>query len=122
LGLDTYACIRNGDKFKLMDEDLFVPNYLVGGIMSNMGNSFRGKVYNDYITYVTGFSLYQETIDEEDVKTMANKLAIASERMFVIEPGFESRNIYGIDKQTAKELAEWFGIVAKNNGVVCGWW
>jgi len=123
MGLDTYAGKRLGeDKIDLLPDSLFLHNHLVSGVVSMDQNSFRGKIYNDYVKYVTGQSLYQGVIDEDTVAKMAEQLTKFALNEFNSEPGFESRNIYGVDQVIANELAVWFQTVAKNNGVVVGWW
>lgn len=122
MGLDNYACIRRGDKLEPMPNSLFAANHLVSGMFSMDTNSFRGKAYNDYVQYVTGQSLYQELIEECAVVEMAKRLKKFADNAFAAEPGFEARNIYGLNKDVAEDLANWFQTVANNNGVVVGWW
>ena len=51
---------------------------LVGGMLSgpesNVCTSFRGKVYSDFVNIVTGYTLYEETLTQEDVKAIATDL------------------------------------------------
>jgi len=123
MGLDTYAGKRLGeDKIELLPDSLFLKYYLVSGAFSMDQSSFRGKIYNDYVEYVTGQSLYQQVIGVDIVVKMAENLTKFALSGFNSEPGFESRNIYGVDQVIAHELAAWFQTVAKNNGVVVGWW
>lgn len=122
MGLDNFACIRQGDTFNPMPNSLFAANHLVSGMFSMDTNRFRGKAYNDYVQYVTGQSLYQELIEECAVVEMAKRLKKFADNAFTAEPGFEARNIYGLNKDVAEDLANWFQTVANNNGVVVGWW
>lgn len=53
---------------------------LCGGLFSgDGGSSFRGKVYENDVASITGESLYQERIDAETVRRMADDLERAAE-------------------------------------------
>jgi hypothetical protein len=66
------------------DEDMLTPEderalaesgiSLCGGMFSDGVTSFRGKVYDMFVSEVTGVSLYQEWIPPETVAEMADKL------------------------------------------------
>lgn len=66
------------------DEDVLTPEDeralaesgigLCGGMYSDGVTSFRGKVYDTFVSEVTGVSLYQEWIPPETVAEMADKL------------------------------------------------
>lgn len=121
MGLDTYAAYPKTpeeDKYKLMEDSMFPANTLVGGMFSGSGNSFRGKVYNDYVEHVTGISLYQEVIPNHHVHRMADLLeeAIPNFRKLKAEQNFH------INLKESYMLAEWFRTVANQGGVVLGWW
>lgn len=125
MGLDNYAGVRDKDEINLMPESLFNSNKLCSGICSGCQNSFRGKIYNDYVEYVTGQTLYCTVIPEQKVSEMADKLTkfvktfIRDEENNAFE---QTHAIYGVGLDEAEMLAEWFTVVAKNNGVVLGWW
>lgn len=124
MGLDTYAVFPKGHESYTENGNNVLPNdwfhhALVGGMFSGDGSSFRGKVYNDYVHFVTGESLYQEEIPVDRVKRMATKLeAPNAYRSFC-----NSRSSgHLISEDEAVMLAEWFRTVADNNSVVVGWW
>jgi hypothetical protein len=48
---------------------------LCGGMFSDGVTCFRGKVYDRFVSEVTGVSLYQEWIPPEEVGEMADALA-----------------------------------------------
>ena len=120
MGLDTYA---NYDKNKTLN---WSGIELCGGILSGNGaGSFRGKVYANFIEEVTGESLYQESIPNETVKVMANKLDTylknnngntsrtwCSKALIDWPPNWEE----------VKSLAQWFKVAAKGGAKVNGWW
>lgn len=117
MGLDTYAM-----KMVPMDDSCFPKNNLCGGLFSGGGNSFRGKVYNEWVEFVTGVSLYQESIEPSVVKEMHEEMV-----KFLATPGSweaftKSGNGYGITEEETKQLTEWFGVVAQEDGIVVGWW
>jgi len=123
MGLDTYAVyyrdhnkyVKGGDNN--IPNELFPDNRLCGGMFSGGGNSFRGKVYADYVEWVTDVSLYEELIDADLVKVMAEQLSAVTEDKFN-----EFDNEWGITYDEAKDLAKWFSVVAEEGGSVVGWW
>jgi hypothetical protein len=123
MGLDTYAVygrdhnkyVKGGDNN--IPDELFPDNRLCGGMFSGGGNSFRGKVYADYVEWVTDVSLYEELIDADLVKVMAEQLSAVTEDKFN-----QFDNEWGITYDEAKDLAKWFSVVADEGGSVVGWW
>jgi len=114
MGLDTYAAY-NRDGFPLMEASLFPDNCLCGGLFSGgTGNSFRGKVYADFLEYISKISLYQEVMPNEEVGKLATDIEWARKSF---PEGYE-----GITPEEMKDLARWFQIVYDNEGVVLGWW
>jgi hypothetical protein len=105
-----------------MEDKLFskIPNVLCGGLFSGngAGNSFRGKVYNDVVEYVTGQSLYQEAIPPETVREMADKLEAKTH--MDLSNSFYAK--YDIKPAELQALAKWFRVVADEGGIVIGWW
>ena len=90
---------------------------LCGGMLSGASsNSFRGKVYDSLIKAVTGVSLYEEEIPNEEVKRMADKLeafdpcdgVIGGTRIF--RPG------------EVRSLVKSFRYHADLGCSLCGWW
>lgn len=123
MGLDTYAVYgRDHNKYvkegnNNIPDELFPNNRLCGGMFSGGGNSFRGKVYADYVEWVTDVSLYEEIIDADLVKVMAEQLSAVTEDKFN-----EFDNEWGITYDEAKDLAKWFSVVADEGGSIVGWW
>jgi hypothetical protein len=69
VGLDTYAERVEGD---LTQEDRSVFEALDLTLCEWIGDgSFRGKVYDEVVSAVTGVSLYREWISPEEVAKMA---------------------------------------------------
>ena len=124
MGLDTYAAYGKDhnnyveDGSNLLPDAYFTKNNLCGGLFSGGGPSFRGKIYDDYVTWATGETLYNEEIDPDTVKHMADMLVKASFDDFARETG----NSWEITEEDTKQLAEWFRVVADHNGIVVGWW
>jgi hypothetical protein len=115
MGLDTYAL--NSTATDSLPDQLFthIEPCLIGGMFSGNGGgaSFRGKCYSEYVESVTGVSLYQEEIPTDTVKMMADKLESASKEIPQYgDPTFQEK----------KALAQWFRVVANENGTVGGWW
>jgi hypothetical protein len=77
MGLDNIIS-RSPDEDVLTPEDERVLTEsglaLCGGMFSDGVTSFRGKVYDLFVSEVTGVSLYQEWIPPETLAEMANKL------------------------------------------------
>ena len=123
MGLDTYAMFPKEHESYYEGGVNTLPNEwfnhtLCGGMLSGDGSSFRGKVYNDYVHFVTGESLYQEEIPADRVKRMAEMLA----KPGVFDKYQRARHDPYITEDQAVMLAEWFKVVADNNSVVVGWW
>lgn len=87
-----------------------------GGIFSGNGNSsFRGKVYNTIVEEITGVSLYQDEISNDQVNEMAKKLAEADwSRVSKIDSE--------ITQQEFNNLAAMFILHGKAGHVLRGWW
>ena len=75
MGLDNYAS-RKSEKIDISEEDVraFAGIELCGGLISGSKGSFRGKVYDELITDVTGVSLYTDWISPERVARMSELL------------------------------------------------
>lgn len=122
MGLDTYALRRyppEGIYGKLTDEDkaaFAAANInLCGGMLSGNGDdgSFRGKVYDDLVQEVTGQTLYQELIDPETVKEMAQALA-------EVDPAIAG--MYRMGKREVTSLQRFFQVAAERGLALYGWW
>lgn len=108
MGLDSFAMIGN----EQMDGALFkhLPPVLCGGMFSDGMSSIRGKVYNEIVDSITGFSLYEEKINNAQVGMIAMALADAGHKGS------------GLSKKEYETLTEWFRIIHNNGGWVHGWW
>lgn len=126
MGLDTYAVYgRSHHKYdhtpganNHLANELFPENRLCGGMFSGGGNSFRGKVYADYVEWVTDVSLYEEIIHNDLVQVMADQLNAVTKEDF---NNWDSNN-WNITYEEAQDLAKWFSVVASEGGSVVGWW
>ncbi len=89
---------------------------IFGGMFSANGDSsFRGKVYNDIITEITGQTLYEECIPSEVVKDMAADLAATPYR-----PEFQEK--YGVGPVGYSSLVRMFQEYAALDAELYGWW
>jgi len=79
MGLDNYFARRAPVK----DKVIAWPNAssITRGMLATDPGWLRGKVYDQFIEDVTGQSLYQETISEEQVALMAGKLTALIESL-----------------------------------------
>lgn len=128
MGLDTYAVYGKGhpkynpepDALNSIPDELFPSNRLSGGLFSGGGSSFRGKIYNDWVEYITNVSLYEDQIDPEVVGEMTDLLLAADEKKFKWFD--ENRNDYNISWEETQDLAEWFRVVSNENGTIISWY
>ena len=128
MGLDNYAVYgKNHPKYNPdenanndIPNELFPKNCLCGGMFSGGGNSFRGKVYNEYVEFFTGVSLYDDIIDEETVDQILDTLLSIDEKKF--KNYDENHNDWQITYQEALDLAEWFRVVSNERGCVVSWY
>lgn len=113
MGLDSI--LVNNSRFPFENVDIDPPLRLCGGMLSGNGSgSFRGKVYNDVVEYVTGVSLYQELIAADVVKQMADKLEA---KTFV-----QLKNIFDVNEQEWINLQRMFRAYADRGACLAGWW
>jgi hypothetical protein len=127
MGLDSFAVYGKGHDCYMehgdnsMPDNIFHNVPLVGSMMTSGCSSFRGKVYSEYVTWVTDQTLYEEFIDSDDVRVMAIKLSQITPNdfdLFVSETG----NTYQLKYMDAVMLGEWFQVLADNDGSLVGWW
>jgi hypothetical protein len=131
MGLDTFAAY--GPKHpKFVDDDSgnFIPNELFpthnlcSGFFSGDSNSFRGKVYNDWIEWCTKnyYTLYREELSEDVVKDIYEYLflnqTVSDYRKYTEDTG----NPWSITYSDTQDLLKWFKVVVENNGIVINWW
>lgn len=130
MGLDSFAVYGPTHDKYVKGEDNNLPDHifnhvrLCGGIFSGGGSSFRGKVYADFVEWVTGETLYQEHIDNDTVKAMAmdfDAYVTRGEKEFkrFCE---ETGNVWDLDYNETLDLAEWFYIAADNGADIVGWY
>ena len=118
MGLDTFAAYST-EGYPAMPNELFLDNdYLCGGIFSGGGASFRGKIYADFIHAISGISLYQEVMQEPDIR---NILLALHNAIFVHDEGYDGE-YRKISNEEIYALYRWFNTVLRNKGVVLGWW
>lgn len=131
MGLDTYAAYgKDHHKFNhdpeasnLVPDELFPKNKLCGGMFSGGGNSFRGKVYNDWVEYCTGVSLYEEEIPADVVEQMYKALSNLTNPVIFAEFNNSGCNdTYQIDFEHAQDILEWFKVVKDEGASIIGWW
>ena len=130
MGLDNYAVYgKDHNKYDHKEgadnsiPDYFFPdNKLCGGMSSSGGNSFRGKVYAEVVEYFTGYSLYEDILEPQDVNEIHDMLSKVTEEKFLREfnePGF---NTWNIKYEELVDLTKWFGVVVSESGCVVSWY
>ena len=114
MGLDNYWVRPGSEDIVYLDEAKELK--LCGGLFSAHGNgSFRGKVYDNFISDVTGVSLYEDRIENERIKEMADKL----ERI-KWDDEFEEK--YEITKQEFEDLKKMFRLYADAGCDLISWY
>lgn len=110
MGLDSFWVDSDGNEIQVEFKN---PPKLCGGIFSANGvGSFRGKVYNEFVQSITGVSLYQEMIDNETIKEMADKL----------DEFVKNHDMELWDEDQAEDLALMFRVYADAGACLHGWW
>lgn len=130
MGLDTYAAYGkdhhrydpNPEASNLVANCLFPDNKLCGGMFSGGGNSFRGKVYADWVDFCTGVSLYEEEIPADVVAEMYEDLYRLTNPDNFAEFCNEGFNTYNISFEEVQDLLKWFEVVKNEGATVVGWW
>jgi len=116
MGLDNYWELPEG-----VDEPAFEPELqLCGGLFSANGSgSFRGKVYNGIVEALTGVSLYEDKIDSEQVKNMANLL---NKSTWEDVKGNEEIAAWGISEHEFTDLQRMFTRYADVGASLTSWY
>ena len=130
MGLDNYAkygkdhhkYIDDPQVSNLVPNELFPSNKLCGGLFSGGGNSFRGKVYDNWVEYCTGVSLYEDEIPADVVEQMYTTLSKLTNPVIFGEFNGSGSNTYGIDFEQAQDLLEWFKVVKDEGATIISWW
>lgn len=121
MGLDTYAS-RTPGEVTLTDEDERAFEEagieLCGGMFSGEGASFRGKVYDDAVTHVSGVSLYQDWIGPEEVREVADAFARCDPEAVQGELAGE---VYATTAAEIRELARFFKLCADRGLGLVAW-
>jgi len=106
---------------------------LCGGVFSGTGDSsFRGKVYNSFIEWVTGDeqTLYKESIDSDSVKEIRNQLSLFfvenkdPEKAQNLLDDLNNRGIidYSITVDEVCNLLKFFDVCVEKGYTLHGWW
>ena len=119
MGLDSFWTMpeqKNAAALQTLDLPEADKLSLCGGLFSGHGSgSFRGKVYDDVVRRITGVSLYQENISNEDVKKMADAL----EKADFARAGWEDTENR---RQEFSDLQKMFRLYADAGAELKGWW
>jgi hypothetical protein len=101
MGLDNYWK-KNAEEYGEIEGEFKV----CGGILSGNGNdSFRGKVYHRLVEDITGEDLYQDVIENDTIKEMAESLESAT-----YNPQYNE--FYYIDEEEFRDLVKMFRLHA----------
>ena len=94
-----------------------------GGLCSGHGNdSFRGKVYNTFIEWNTGVSLYDDVIDNRTIRTIADKLD-KKIRECTKDGTFESFcEFWNMDEHEMLDLSRMFRVHALAGHTLTSWY
>ena len=104
MGLDNIWQLPDG-----VDPPKFGQLNICGGMMSGPNpelgicTSFRGKVYSDFIQEITGFTLYEDTLDTEDLGSLVISLNEFRDELHSFVPGYRllifiNTKFDGVDK------------------------
>jgi hypothetical protein len=130
MGLDTFAAYGPAHALYVdgsdncIPDELFPNNYLCGGGFSNGINSFRGKVYNNWIEWCTNgqYTLYTEELSENQVKDIYEALYRKQEEYDFKDFEEQTGNRWEISYTETQRILKWFEVVVKNKGIVINWW
>jgi|LakMenEpi03Aug12_release.lakeMendotaPanAssembly.Ray.scaffolds.fasta_scaffold40080_9 hypothetical protein len=127
MGLDIFAM-----KFAPAPAEDFKDINLCGGVFSTGDSSFRGKVYNSFIEWVTGDeqTLYKESIDFDSVKEIRNQLALffvenkdADKAQDLLDEIHNNGQIdYPIKVDEVRNLLKFFDVCVEKGYTLHGWW
>lgn len=121
MGLDTmaYKEYKNGEHIPADTEWFTGTEQLSRGVMGADLSWIRGKVYSHVIEQISGVSLYQETLNNETIKQIADSLTEFNDnpRKFA-----DIVFYYNFTKTELKQLEKWFKIAAEKGCYIHGWW
>ena len=119
MGLDSFWMYGDEPLYLDFDPEL----NLIGGMFSGSGaGSFRGKSYSDFIENISGVSLYQEDMPNEDVvriaealenTSMETKVSLLKEDWGGMEDNYE---------QHITDVTRMFRSYADYGATLHGWW
>lgn len=113
MGLDNFWEVPDPSKAPKFKPKL----HLCGGLCSDNGTgSFRGKVYSEVIEGVSGISLYQEVITNEQVKLIADSLQDTEYKHAKKYSGWD------LTKEEYADLVRMFTQYAKAGAILKSWW
>jgi hypothetical protein len=130
MGLDNYAkygkdhhkYIDDPQVSNLVPNELFPDNCLCGGLFSGGGNSFRGKVYDNWVEVCTGISLYEDEIPADTVAQMYDDLVKLTNSVNYEQFNKSGCNTYQISFEEVQDLLKWFEVVKNEGATIIGWW
>ena len=116
MGLDNiaYAEMKDGLYIEAPKEPFMETKQVVRGLLGDW-NSIRGKRYYWFIQEVANVSLYEDTIKNDVVKDIADKLE-TFERSKLRYDGLDIR------KEELQDLCKWFRICADNGYFIGSWY
>ena len=128
VGLDIYAM-----ETKNADPKLFEGIRLCGGELHTDTTSFRGKVYESLVQWMTGdeVTLYQEVVPFDDLRKLADQFAFFfQENPDDVKAQELLNDLFYNTKQTdyahtvdeVRNLSKFFNICLDNNLHLRGWW
>jgi hypothetical protein len=121
MGLDTiaYKEYRNGEHIEADSVWFEGTEELCRGVMGDGLSWLRGKIYAHLVEQISGVSLYQESINNETVKTIADKL---DDFLSAPQKYRDVMFTYNINRKEVVQLAKWFRTAADNGCYLGGWW
>lgn len=109
MGLDNFWVLPEGK-----EEISFSPElHLCGGMFSGHGQgSFRGKVYDEIVSEITGVSLYTDEIDNQTIQEMADKL---------VKTKYD-RQLFDCTEEEFRDLRVMFSVYADAGASLKSWY
>jgi hypothetical protein len=97
---------------------------LIVGLLFDNPRSFRGKVYNPLIEFITGVSLYAKEIDNKGVKEIAEFLETYNpeEHLGVLDELLGISGNASINLHHYNDLKRAFRTFGDAGAVLTGWW
>jgi hypothetical protein len=129
MGLDNFAVYPYGhpkhdpnpDVSKSMEPSLFEGINLCGGLFTDGGSSFRGKVYAGLVEDVSGYSLFDDLITNEGVGEICRAFEDFTVQDFD-NWNNQGYNTYDLSWKDVLQLRSYFFIVYENGGAIESWW